>query len=154
MVIIMISSSLLCAQEPAASSEKKNTFGVGFGIPYGGLGGNIDFNVAENFYVTGGVGTTFKGVLYNFGVKYFFTPIGDKIRPRISAYYGVNTIEERIGWGGTTWKHHRGVSIGIGVQRMWEKNGLDLDLIIVAYTPLEVGARNRVKVSFGYRRAF
>lgn len=150
MIVIMISSLFLLAQDSAAASKKKHSFGLGFGIPYGGLGANIDFNVVKNLYFTGGFG--YVGTAgYNFGVKYFLAPIKNNFRPTISVYYGVNTLEESR-WKGL--KSYHGVSLGIGAQWMWGNNGLNFDIIIITYSKRKVGIENRIKISIGYRRAF
>ena len=149
MMVMMILSSILWSQDSAWSAKKKNSFGFGFGIPYGGLGGNIDINIVKNLHFSCGFG--YIGTAgYNFGIIYILAPIKNNLRPRFSANYGVNAIEE----GFTGWKAYRGVSLGMGVQRMWGNNGLDFDLIIIAYSDGKVEGKHRVKISFGYRRAF
>ncbi|MCK4427073.1 MAG: hypothetical protein KAW16_01165 [candidate division Zixibacteria bacterium] len=173
MVMILLSSSMLWAQEPVESSAifKKNSFGVGLGIPYGVLGANVDVNIASNFNLSAGVGTTvFAGIGYNIGLKYFFTPVERTFRPRVSGYYGVNSVvvKEYIGIAkedeGET---YTGLSLGVGGQWMWgntKSNGLDFDIIYIATSGLDVDELRdegfdveepgKVKISIGYRRAF
>lgn len=148
-MILTISSPSILAQNSASPLKKKHSFGLGFGIPYGGLGANIDFNILKNLYFTGGLG--YIGTAgYNFGVKYFLVSIKSNFRPEISAYYGVNTLEEIL----NGWKANHGVSFGIGAQRMWRNNGLSLDIIIIAYSKRKIEITDRIKISIGYRRAF
>ncbi len=172
-MMVLLSSSVLWAQgEPISSSEmKKNSFGLGLGVPYGIFGANLDLNVAPNLNLSGGVGTTvFAGIGYNFGLKYFFTPIEQTFRPRISAYYGVNSmvLKEYIGWNKEDeGESYTGISLGIGAQWMWGKtksNGLDFDIIYLATSGIDVDELRdegfdveepgKVKISIGYRHAF
>ena len=81
----------------------------------------------------------------------FGLPIKNNFRPTISVYYGINTLEDSR-WKGL--KSYHGVSLGIGAQWMWRNNGLNFDLVIIAYSKRKVGIENRVKISIGYRRAF
>ena len=171
--VILLSSSVLWAQGSASSSGmvKKNSFGLGFGIPYGVLGINLDVNVAPNLNLSAGVGTTvLAGVGYNFGIKYFFIPIERKFRPRISAYYGVNSmlVKEYIGIDKEDeGEAYLGLSVGIGAQWMWGKtksNGLDFDIMYLATSSLDVDElrkegfdveeSGKVKFSIGYRHTF
>ncbi len=160
---ILLSSSVLWAQGESvlAPEIKKNSFGLGLGVPYGVLGANLDVNVAPNLNLSAGIGTTvLAGIGYSFGLKYFFMPIERTFRPRISAYYGVNTVVEYIGGGDN--ESYVGINLGIGTQWMWGKtksNGLDLDIIYIATTGLdaeEMGIEepSKVKLSIGYRHAF
>jgi hypothetical protein len=170
-MMILLSSSVLWAQgEPVLSPEMKlHSFGMGFGIPYGVLGANLDFNVAHNLNLTGGVGTTvLAGIGYNIGLKYFFTSVERSFRPRISAYYGVNAIVvKEYGYKDDEGESYTGISLGLGAQWMWgeaKSNGLDFDAIYIATSGydidelraegFEVDEPGKVKVSIGYRRAF
>ncbi len=71
----------------------RGNIGVGFGIPYGLLGFNLELNPLPYLGVTGGFGTTiFSGIGYNVGVKTYFRKPGPVWRPRVSVYYGINAI--------------------------------------------------------------
>jgi hypothetical protein len=150
---------------------KKNSFGLGLGIPYGALGVNIDINAGSNLNLSLGIGTTiFAGIGYNVGFKYFFTPIERTFRPRVSAYYGINAIvlKEYIGIDKEDeGESYTGLSIGAGAQWMWGKtksNGLDFDIIYIATTGYDVDKLKeegfdveeygKVKISIGYRHGF
>jgi hypothetical protein len=169
MLVLLSLVSLSWAQE---ASEKapvydKNSWGLGFGIPYGVLGGNIDVNVAPNLNISFGIGTTIvAGIGYNAGLKYFFSSVENTLRPRILAFYGVNAMSSI----GDDNESYTGLSIGAGFQWMWgdtKSNGLDIDIIYVATTGYdldeleeEYGDRyvieeyGKVKFSIGYRHAF
>lgn len=150
---------------------KKNSYGLGLGIPYGIEGLNLDVNVAPNLNLSGGLGTTrVAGIGYNFGFKYFFTPIDMTFRPRVSAYYGVHSVlvthyigidKEDEG------DRYTGLSLGIGVQWMWGKfklGGLDFDIMYLATSNFDidklnaegfdVGEKDKIEISIGFRYAF
>lgn len=174
---VLFLSSALRSQEPDADSPtfKKNSVGVGLGIPYGIIGANVDVNVLPNLNASAGLGTTvMAGVGYNFGLKYFFTDLGRAFRPRVSAFYGINAATEitkiYIGAGGsssTETQTYTGLSLGIGGQWMWGESksfGLDFDVIWMATTGLDINKlRNqgysfveepgKVKISLGFRYA-
>lgn len=172
-IIIFLLSSVLWAQESVVDSEllKKNSFGLGLGVPYGVLGINLDINCAPNINLSAGVGTTiFAGVGYNIGLKYYLKSIENKFRPRISAYYGINSmvLKEYIGSSKEDeGESYTGFSIGFGAQWMWgmnKLNGLDFDIIYIATSGIDVDELRaegfsvdepgKIKISIGYRRAF
>ena len=172
-MIIFLLSSVSWAQESATNSGmlKRNSYGFGFGIPYGVLGANLDLNASPNLNLSAGLGTTIlAGIGYNVGVKYFFTPIEKTFRPRISAYYGVNAAVEKTYIGISKedeQETYAGLSIGIGAQWIFGKtkmSGFDFDIIFIATTGLDidelraegfnVSEPGKVKISIGYRRMF
>ena len=149
----------------------KHSFGVGFGIQYGGIGANVDVNIARNLNATAGLGTTvFAGAGYSLGLKYFLTPLNRTFRPRIAAYYGVNGIivKQHIFIDkDDEGESYTGLSLGIGAQWMWgetKANGLDFDIMYLATIGwdldelrdegLRIDEPGKVKVSLGYRHAF
>lgn len=170
-MMILLSSSVMWAQgEPALSSEmKKNSYGLGLGVPYGVLGMNLDYNIAPNLNLSGGLGTTlFAGIGYNFGLKYFFAPIEKTFRTRVSAYYGVNSmILKQYGYKDDEGESYTGLSLGIGGEWRWgetKSKGLDFDIIFIATSGIDYDElrdegfsfeeAGKVKISIGYRRAF
>jgi len=150
---------------------KKNSNGVGFGIPYGIIGINTDINLAQNLNLSVGIGTTiFAGMGYNFGLKYYLLPVNHTFRPRISAYYGTNAIVliETGGWASNEeGESYKGVTLGIGSQWMWgesKSNGMDIDIMYIASSGLDIDELRRdgyniedpgnIKLSIGYRHGF
>ncbi len=150
--LVLLAATAYSSQLPSGKQGimKMNSFGVGLGIPYGVLGASVDVNVAPKLNVTLGVGTTvLAGIGYNFGLKYFFTPPNRTFRPRVSAYYGVNSMIQVQGsltgpnnhWSSKddtvdpqaasqqAWRSSvlddaesfKGFSLGIGAQWMWGK---------------------------------
>jgi len=166
-LLLFVSKSLAQDETSATSKIDKNSWGLGFGIPYGVLGANVDVNIVDNLNLSFGLGTTvIAGVGYNFGFKYFFTSVENSIRPRILAFYGVNAASE-IGDDTAT---YTGLSLGGGIQWMWgetKSNGLDIDIIYVATTGYDIDELEekygsmyqiedfgKVKISIGYRHSF
>ena len=171
LVVIMLATSL--AAENFSEDQvkiKKTSWGVGFGIPYGILGSNVDYNVASNLDLSMGFGTTvLAGIGYNFGFKYHFAQPGVGFRPRVGAYYGVNAmVVKESPWGLIDeGESFTGLTLTVGGQWMWgnkKSNGLDFDLALIASTGLDVDKLNmqgydvsepgRIKISVGYRHAF
>lgn len=135
---------------------KLGTFGVGFGVPYGTLGINLEFFVIPYLSVTGGVGTTiFSGVGYSVGLKGYFRKPGPVWRPRASVYYGINGIYAED-FNDPNNKKYSGVTAGIGQLFLWGKNGFDLDLMFLVTSGLwdEHDGGGKIKISIGYRYAF
>ena len=129
--------------------------GVGFGVPYGILGFNLELNVLPYLSVTGGLGSTiFAGTGYNVGIKAYLRKPGPVWRPRASAYYGINGIlvEDDFEYG----EKFSGITLGIGQLWLWQQHGLDFDLMYLVTSELfdyddSVG---KIKISIGYRYAF
>ncbi|MBN1131970.1 MAG: hypothetical protein JXR52_12615 [Bacteroidales bacterium] len=63
--------------------------GIGYGVPYGGLGINADVNLFRSFYLSAGTGTVdFERLLFCFGSKLYLRRGHCKWRPRIDLNYG------------------------------------------------------------------
>lgn len=75
---------------PNKSSLKGTaSYALGLGLPYGGLGGRLGYNVANYFNVFGGVGYQYAGVGYNIGIRKDFLPLGIS-QYYVSAMFGTN----------------------------------------------------------------
>ncbi len=78
----------------------RTTMGVGFGIPYGVVGTNMDIQLVDNLKLSFGLGSTvLAGAGYNFGLKYFLGEPGKSFRPRFSVFYGTNAVLQTVGGG-------------------------------------------------------
>jgi len=110
------------------------SIGLGYGIPYGILGMNCEFNtifpteekVFDYIAVTGGFGYFTGGMKYVFGLRVY--PLGRKPewQPRLSAYYGTTGFYKT--YGGTA-KNYSGPAFGAGI--LWmsrHKISVDLEL--------------------------
>ncbi len=102
-------------QSVAQSSDKNSaTFGVGLGLPYGGIGARLGYNVADNFNLFGGVGYNFDGAGYNFGLLYSF-PTEKRSEFYLDAMYGTNAVilVEGVGTEDLS-ESYTGLSFGAG----------------------------------------
>lgn len=129
--------------------------GVGFGIPYGILGFNLELNLLPIISVTGGFGTTiFAGIGYNAGVKGYLRKPGPVWRPRASAYYGINGLYVSDDFEYS--EKYSGVSVGLGQLVLWQEHGFDLDFIYLVTSELwdYTDSGGKIKISFGYKYAF
>jgi hypothetical protein len=79
-------------QQYIVSDNDKTSLGIGFGMDYGGIGGNLLVYPQNNIGLFAGVGYAFAGVGYNLGVK--LRLITEKHTSGVSAYlvgmYGYN----------------------------------------------------------------
>lgn len=165
LTMFILGSSAVLAEEIA-----KNSWGVGIGIPYGIVGVNLDRNVLPNTDLSLGLGTNlYDDVAYNFGVKYYLASEEKCFRPRISCYYGVNTVVTEKNYFGlvNNSTNYNGLSLGVGANVSWgstRRHGLDFDLIYIASTEADTERlkaegydlqnEKDIKVSVGYRRRF
>lgn len=169
--------SLQAQFDPAFSStisHRRGSLGLGYGLCYGGLGFNGDFNFTDDLAVSGSIGTFGYVGGYELGIKYFFLDFDAALRPKLSAWYGVNAIvyarpAETMGLPKVT-EAHKGFCLGAGGEWMFgskHKHGLDFDLLYMAhssqakrikeleaqgYPPFAKG--NPLLFSFGYRYIF
>jgi hypothetical protein len=85
----------LSAQQRVAAPPAYDKFsiGIGIGMDYGGIGGNLLFYPQRNVGIFGGVGYAIAGVGYNVGGK--FRLVSEKGKGRVVPYfmamYGYNT---------------------------------------------------------------
>jgi hypothetical protein len=177
-ILILIVASFIHADDAEARRSRSRRFGntsavssygLGLGIPYGVLGCNVDREIAPNLHLTGGIGTTIlAGVGYNAGLKYYLVPPGQSFRPRVSAYYGINSMVYVEGpWGYEESESYTGLTLGVGAQWMWGKtqsNGIDFDIMYIATSSwdldelerygIEVEEPGNIKISIGWRHAY
>ncbi|MCZ7609304.1 MAG: hypothetical protein M5U17_03995 [Ignavibacterium sp.] len=86
---------MFCQQISKEKEPINNSFGIGVGVPYGIIEGNIDFNIVSNINGSFGLGTTyFAGASYNIGLKLFFTNALKVFRPRVFIFYGINSVDK------------------------------------------------------------
>jgi len=152
MKIIQIIISILFLQ--ANSFADDLSFGIGFGIPYGGLVGvNADYKITKKIDLTAGA-----GLGYGAGFKYH--PLHSIQEFRVTTFYGTNSSLTN---SATNEKEtFSGFNIGIGYGSLKNGWGFDLIYIVTSDADDEVDKlraqsisiqdynENSVKLSFGY----
>jgi len=117
------------AQSSNNSSKGSSTFAnlsAGFGMNYGGLGGNFELGTGHfsGFAALGYAPETFEGIIriessfnYQVGVRYYFNVGNEFIFPRIGAAFGwiTNYYNQRIGAANYN-QNVQGGSLQLGVQ--------------------------------------
>lgn len=109
------------------------SLGLGLGIPYGYMGINIDYPVFRSVYLTAGLGSVFKenSYMWNIGTNIYM--INERFRPRISAYYGINTALKIVNSStDKSYKQFTGVSLGGGFDaRIFYRHGFDFNIFYI-----------------------
>lgn len=145
--------------------DKQGSLGLGYGIPYGGLGLNADYLFLDNVALTVGFGAFEYSAGYSIGAKVFFRSPERALRPQLLMVYGVNGIITKDAVVEVTSNlAYTGVTAGLGAQYMLgksKKHGFDADLIYVlssgvfkACDDYNLPRPGRLAFSFGYRYAF
>ncbi len=133
------------------------TAGLGFGIPYGTLGFNLEVNLLPYLSINGGLGTTiFSGIGYSAGLKGYIRKPGPIWRPRVSVFYGVNGVYAED-FNHPANKKYSGWTVGAGQIFLWQHHGFDIDLMYIINSNLwdeHPGEYRKFKISLGYRYAF
>lgn len=156
MVLFLFTTSTYSQQLSKEKEPIKNSLGIGIGVPYGIIGGNIDINIFSNVNGSFGLGTTyFSGASYNLGIKIFFVDAKETFRPRVFAFYGINSVDkyERSDDNNS----YTGLSLGLGGQFLWRKTkmGFDFDIVYIATSSKgKIDPKNSIKISLGLRRGF
>jgi hypothetical protein len=131
--------------------------GAGFGVPYGTLGVNLEINALPYLSFSGGLGTTiYAGVGWSVGARGYFRKPGPVWRPRISAFYGINSVYAED-LGNPNNKSYPGLTVGIGQIVLWKRHGFDLDLMYVVNSQIDKEHPedySKIKINVGYRFAF
>ncbi|MCX6827686.1 MAG: hypothetical protein NT002_00140 [candidate division Zixibacteria bacterium] len=166
LLLAFIGTTHAQSPNPLKADSRTVTMGVGFGVPYGVLGTNTDISFSDNFSSSMGLGTTIlSGMAYNFGMRFFLAQPASTFRPRISAFYGVNSIIESGSFLIDEYESFEGITLGFGAEMMFgssKANGLDFDIMYIATTGYDADElRSRgyevsggAKISLGYRHAF
>lgn len=152
-----------------AAPAKRGSIGLGWGLPYGGLGVNADVCFFDVAALTAGVGSFGRAAGFSVGGKYFHGSPNKTWRPQIALLYGVNkvlVIEDEV--AGDRTEAFRGFTVGLGSQFMFgkaKKHGFDLDLLYIVSSGVfqrvedleqqgyQIGSINRFTFSLGYRYA-
>lgn len=174
LVLILVLVALCPAQDVLGdmsyTPDKKGSLGLGFGIPYGGLGINADVYFFDSVALSAGVGSFGYTAGYELGIKYFYGSSQKTWRPQAVLFYGINGIilverdpEEDIR------EAFPGFTVGLGSQFMFgrkKRHGFDIDVLYVLSSGMfkrmdeleQLGYQfeevSRLKFSLGYRFAF
>ncbi|HOZ00814.1 MAG TPA: hypothetical protein PLG20_03285 [Candidatus Syntrophosphaera sp.] len=173
-VLLLLAATLCFAQvaDPGYSGmlAKRGGLGLGYGLPYGGLGLNADVYFIDNLALTAGIGSFGYAPGYAVGLKYLFRPYSKTWRPEILLIYGVNkvlVITDPI--AGDKRESYSGFSAGLGSQFMFgksKKHGFDLGIIYVVSSGIfdridelehqgyTIDPVSRISYYLGYRYAF
>ncbi|MGI6198812.1 MAG: hypothetical protein ACOYIS_06795 [Candidatus Cloacimonadaceae bacterium] len=151
--------------------HRRGALGIGYGLCYGGLGFNGDYNFTDDIAVSGSIGTFGYVGGYELGLKYYFLKFDARVRPKLSVWYGVNGIVYANPQGMTkVMEAHQGFTVGAGGELMFgsrRRHGVDFDILYIVYTTQnkrieelesqgypQFGKSIPILVSLGYRYAF
>lgn len=175
LILILMPTVLFAAEDDrifgSAVTHKRGSLGLGYGIPYGGLGFSGDFYLNDDIGITGSLGTYGFVTGYSLGAKYMFGSFQNTFRFKATALYGINGMimiarDEPLS---DIVEAFSGLTGGIGGQWMFgpdKRHGLDADILYVItsgmYKRIEEYEQQgyiftkapRTKFSFGYRYAF
>lgn len=152
-----------------AEDSNNGSLGVGFGIPYGGLGINYNHTVSEQVDLTAGIGAVFD-LGWAVGARFYPQNDGSDSGPRLSAIYGTNaaiqvfkcegffaSCEEEI-------TNYHGLNLGLGWGSRGRSSGWDFDVLFIITSGVydeidkledegydyDEQSAGRVKLSVGY----
>ena len=90
----------------STATMAKQSYEVGFGTNYGGIGGAVvTQDVSSNVEMFAGLGLGFESVAYVVGTKFWFTD-----NARLTMNYGTNCMVDDSG----SWTDYEGLNFGIG----------------------------------------
>lgn len=175
MILSLLTAILvtLCFAQAApdfgASPAKKGSIGIGYGIPYGGLGVNGDVFFGDNLALTVGIGSFGYTAGYELGAKYFYGSPAKTWRPLAVVLYGINGVLMLEGETQDIREAFSGISAGLGSQFLFGKNkhhGFDLGVLYILTSGVfkrmeeleddgySFADTNRFSCYLGYRYAF
>ncbi len=149
---------------------RRGGLGLGYGVPYGGLGLNADISVFDALAVTAGVGSYGHSAGYAVGVKYLHGSPLKTWRPQAILLYGINRVlvlKDPV--AGDRGEAFTGFTAGLGSQLMFGKakrHGLDFDVLFLIssgfYKRIQeleeqgytISNSSRFTFSLGYRYSF
>lgn len=118
-----------------SSEAGEASIGVGGGLPYGGIGGRIGYNVADQLNLYGGIGYNLVDVGFNIGLLYSF-PTTSQTEIYFTGMYGYNAailVENWYDQNNDFKEVYYGPSFGGGVKinsRKTEGNFWDIGLLL------------------------
>lgn len=137
-----------------AVSEPRLTFGIGVGIPFGGIGANVETMLSRHFSISLGMGIAAGNLGWAGGIRAY--PIGSdqKVSPRLSAYYGTVAVLDF----GDREEVDEGVAYGVGLSwRNQPNTRIEFDLLYIDYEPPAGFVKedgSDINLMLGYRWAY
>lgn len=150
---VLMTSAIAYGEDGA--KVKNSSFGIGLGIPYGGIG--VNFETGKSFAFTAGAGIfpSEKNSAFGWsaGARFYLSKPTQDTRLRISCLYGTVAFVAKQGLSGTITKIEdtvTGFAPGIGIKgEHW-----DFDLIFPVGYEIPKGYKDQstgIKISIGYR---
>jgi len=93
-LVIGLTGSILA--QNLSSSKGQGSFGIGTGLPYGGFGGRLSYNPANQLTLFAGFGYNLTGLGTNFGFQYIF-PTQNRTEFYFTGMYGYNAVLKIVG---------------------------------------------------------
>jgi hypothetical protein len=152
-MMLVLLTAIAYAEEPSGSENERFRIAVGAGIPYGAFGSNVEASLIDSLALTGGFGISRGGTGWAVGGRVYPFSNEQKVRPRLSAFYGtVATLEKKDSSGDSEYKNDTGAAYGVGFDWRVKKWSFDFDLFYVDYSMPEGYEKkgSDVKVSLGY----
>lgn len=158
-MLTVIFSTMVYAEGAVDDIEPDFRLGAGIGIPYGGVGVNLETALVKYVAVAVGLGLNKTGAGWSLGARLY--PFGREVRlsPRIAAYHGIIGIIEKPGsedakksgnayGAGFDWNLNRGA--------LSRKDSIDFEVLYVEYDipPGYELKGEDIKFSIGYRFRF
>jgi len=112
--VILISVPNLLAAQHMSATKGKSFVGVGIGLPFGGFGGRLSYNPADQFTLFGGAGYNTLGLAANGGFQYSI-PSQKQTEFYFTGMYGYNSLILMEGAPRYN-KTYNGLSLGAGIK--------------------------------------
>ncbi len=154
-IIAITLSMVICSS--ALCNQVEHSAGFGIGLPYGGVTGvNYELGLNDYFAPVVGIGVLPDNIGWNVGARVYYPGREAKVRGRLTALYGTNTLLETSTLGSKDYETEEGFSGGLGVNwRFAEHWAFDADVFVVdsdvpaGYT--QEGSDVKGAIGFSYR---
>ncbi len=155
-IAVFLLAGLSSAEEPLKNTQERFRLGLGVGIPYGGVGVNLELLPEDIIALTAGAGVGVDGPGWAAGLRLYPLKKAGKFSPRMSVYYGtVAVLKDSNGYNMDT-----GAAYGAGFDYKLSNNfirGIDFELLYVDYETPEGYVEEDggdIKLSIGYEFVF
>ena len=131
LAIVFIAS--LCFSGTSYSAQIEPVLGFGVGLPYGGIGVNLELGMNDYFAPFAAVGSLPDNVGWNLGARLYYPGRGARFRGRLTALYGTNALVEKRDYyygGDTQYDTEEGFAAGVGMNMRFSRHwAFDIDLL-------------------------